>query len=131
MVVKSGIMAIRVDEKSFLSTILGFTPGWDDKHYNYFISEKFVNLSNTDKTQLKCDVIDGSVVNGFRQPILYKFVSDKKPGYKVFSEPETKHYKEINKSVLNRRTFYVENDSNEEINFNGETLTFILQVINF
>ena len=49
---------------------------------------------------MKCDVIDGSVVNGLRQPILYSFAFDKKLGYKVFSEPETIHYKKINKSVL-------------------------------
>ena len=104
LVVRSGIIAIRVDEKSFLSTILGFTPGWDDKHYNDYISENIVNLSNTNKIRLKCDVIDGSVVNGFRQPILYSFVSDKKPGYKVFSEPETINCKKIKKSVLNRIT---------------------------
>ena len=34
LVVRSGIIAIRFDEKSFFSTILGFTPGWDYKHYN-------------------------------------------------------------------------------------------------
>ena len=32
LVVRSGIIAIRFDEKSFFSTILGFTPGWDYKH---------------------------------------------------------------------------------------------------
>ena len=78
---------------------------------------------------MKCDVIDGSVVNGYRQPILYSFVVDKLPVYKVFSEPETIHYKKINKSVLNTITFYLENDNNEEVNFNGETLNFTLQMI--
>ena len=34
LVVNSGIIAIRFDEKSFFSTILGFTAGWDYKHYN-------------------------------------------------------------------------------------------------
>ena len=29
LVVRDGIIAIRFDEKSFFSTILGFTPGWD------------------------------------------------------------------------------------------------------
>ena len=32
LVVQSGIIAIRFDEKSFFSTILGFTSGWDYKH---------------------------------------------------------------------------------------------------
>ena len=129
LVVQSGIIAVRFDEKSFFSTILGFTAGWDYKHYNTYISQKIVSLSNTNKIHLKCDVIDGSVVNGLRQPILYSFVLDKLPGYKVFSEPETIHSKKINKSVLNTITFYLEDNNNKEINFNGETLTFTLQMI--
>ena len=78
---------------------------------------------------MKRDAVDGSVVDGVRQPILYSFVLDKPSGYKVFCEPETIHYKKINKSVLNTITFYLEDDNNEEVNFNGETLTFTLQMI--
>ena len=91
--VKAAIIAIRFDEKSFFSTILGFTPGWDYKHYNKYVSQKIVNLTNTNKIHLKYDAIRGSVVDGLRQPILYSFVLEKLPGYKVISEPETIHYK--------------------------------------
>ena len=35
----------------------------------------------------------------------------------------------MNKSVLNTLTFYLEGDNNEEVNFNGETLNFFLQMI--
>ena len=129
MVVNSGIIAIRFNENSFFSTIFGFTAGWDYKHYNQYLSQKIVNLSNTNKIHLKCDATDGSVVDGVRQPILYSFVLDKPSGYKVFSEPESIHYKKIKKSVLNTITFYLEDDNNKEVDFNGETLTFILQMI--
>ena len=129
LVVRDGIIAIRFDEKSFFSTILGFTSGWGYKHYNKYTSQKVVNLGSINKIHLNCDCIDGSVVNGLRQPILYSFVLDKLPGYKVFSEPETIHYKKINKSVLNTITFYLEDDNNKEVDFNGETLTFTLQMI--
>ena len=129
LVVRDGIIAIRFDEKSFFSTILCFISGWDYKHYNRYISQKNVNLSSTNKIHLKCDAIDGSLVNGIRQPILYGFALDKPSGYKVFSEPETIHYKKINKSVLNTKTFYLEDDNNNEVDFNGETLTFTLQMI--
>ena len=78
---------------------------------------------------MKCDCIDGSVVHGARQPILFSFVLDKPAGYKVFCEPETIHYKKINKSVLNTIMFYLEDDNNKEVNFNGETLTFTLEMI--
>ena len=82
-----------------------------------------------DKIDLKCDVIDGSVLNGVRQPILYSFVLDKPSGYKVFCLPETIHYKEINKSVLNTIIFHLEDDHHEEVVFNGETLTLTIQMI--
>ena len=106
LVVGSGIIAIRFDGKSFFSTILGFTAGWDYKHYNQYLSQKIVNLSSTNKIHLKCDVIDGSVVDGVRQPILYSFVLDKSSGYKVFCEPETIHYKKINESILITLVFF-------------------------
>ena len=129
LIVNSGSIAIKFDEKSFFSTILGFTAVWDYKHYNQYLSQKTVNLSNTNKIHLKCDAIDGSVVNGIRQPILFSFVLDKPSGYKVSCEPETFHYKKINNSVLNTITFYLEDENNEVVNFNGETLTFTLQMI--
>ena len=129
LVVRTGIIAIKFDEKSFFSTILGFTPGWDYKHYSKYTSQKLVNLGSTKKIHLKCDCIDGSVVNGLRQPILFSFILDKPSGYKVFCEPETIHYKKINKSVLNTITFYLEDYNNEIVDFNGETQTFTLQMI--
>ena len=104
--VRSGIVAIRFDEKSFFCNVLDLTSGWDYEHYNKYISQKILNLGSTNKIHLKCDVIDGSVVNGLRQPILFSFVLVKKPGYKVLSEPETKHYNKMNKSVLNIITFF-------------------------
>ena len=78
---------------------------------------------------MKCDCIDGSIQDGVRQPILFSFVLDKPAGYKVICEPKTILYKKINKSVFNTITFYLEDDNNDEINFNKETLTFTLQMI--
>ena len=129
LVVKSGIMTIRFDEKSFLSTILDFTTGWDYKHFNKYISQKIVNLSSTNKIHLKCDVKDGSIQDGIRQPILFSFVPDKPSGYTMFCDPETIHYKKINKSVLNTITFCLEDNNHQEVDFNKETLTFTIQMI--
>ena len=98
LVVRSGIIAIRFDEKSFFSTILGFTAGWDYKHYKQYLSQKIVKLSTTNKIHLKCDCIDGSIQDGVRQPFLFSFVLDKPAGYKVFYEPETIHFKK-NKQI--------------------------------
>ena len=80
LVVRPGIKAIRFDDFSIFSTILVFQPHWDYKHINKYISQKIANLSSTNEIHLKCDVIDGSVVNGIQKPILFSFVLDKPPG---------------------------------------------------
>ena len=90
LVVRYGNIAVRFDEKSFFNTVLCFTPGWDYKQYNKDTSQKNLNLGSTNKIHLKCDCIDGSVVDGVRQSIFYSFVLDKKPGYKYF--PNQKQY---------------------------------------
>ena len=92
-----------------------------------YTSDKFLNLSTTNKIHLKYDVIEESVLNGVRQPILHSFLFDKLPGYKVFSEPETIHYKKKKQICFEYDIiFFVEDDNNEEVNFNGETLTFYI-----
>ena len=47
----------------------------------------------------------------------------------MFCEPETTHYKRIQISVLNTKTFYSEGYNHEEVNLNGESLTFTVQII--
>ena len=135
---KFALGQLRFDEQSFFHTLLGFSPYWDYKPSNsnhvlipgVYPSDKIIlNLNTIDKIHLKCDCIDGSIQNGVRQPILFSFVLDKPAGYKVFCEPETIHYKKINKSVLTTITFSLEDDNNNEVNLNGETLTFTLQTI--
>ena len=72
---------LRFDEKSFLYTLLGFAPYWDYKPTNaihadfpgVYTNDKILNLNTINKIHLKCDVIDGSLVNGLRQPILFSF----------------------------------------------------------
>ena len=85
LVANSGIIALKFDEQSFFSTVVGFTSGWDYKHYIKYTSQKFVNLGNTIKIHLKSVVIDGSVIDGLRQPVLYSFVSDNYPDTKCFA----------------------------------------------
>ena len=80
---------------------MGFTPYWDYKPNNaihadspgVYTSGKILNLNTIDKIHLKWDVIDDSVVNGIRDPLLFRFVLDKPAGDNVFCEPETIHYK--------------------------------------
>ena len=78
---------------------------------------------------MNCDSIDGYILDGVRQPILYSYILNKPTGCLIVVEPETVHYKEINKSVLKTITFYLEDNNHEEFDFNAETLKFTLQMI--
>ena len=86
---------------------MGFTPYWDYKSTNaihanspgVYTSDKVLSLSTIKEILLKYDVFDGSLVNGIRQPILFSFILNKPAGLKILCEPETIHYKKMNKSV--------------------------------
>ena len=58
---------LKSNERSFLNTLLGFTIteyaiGSEER-------EKLVKISGIDKNLIECHCINGSNVNGFRQPI--------------------------------------------------------------
>ena len=119
------------------STFLGFTPYWDSKPTNAFhshspgvyTSDKILISTTINKNHLKTNIFDGSIVDGLRQPLFFSFVLDKPNGYKIFCEPKKIQFNKMNESVLNSITFYLEDDNHEEVDFNGETLTFTIQKI--
>ena len=126
-------------EKSFFYTILGFTQSHQgplndiDGFYQIlpgsYKSNKPINITGKDKIHLKCDCIQGSIVNGIREPILYSFALSSPPGHKIYKAPRVKLFKKINKSVLSHITFYFEDDDYRPIDFNNETVSFTCQLI--
>ena len=126
-------------EKSFFYTILGFTrtrsyPFDDIDGFYQLIAgshqgDKPINIMGIDKVHLKCDCIQGSIVNGVREPILYSFALSSPPRHKIYKEPRIKLFKKVNKSVLSHINFYIEDDDYKPIDFNGETISFTCQLI--
>ena len=125
--------------KSFFYTILGFTqshqgPLNDIEGFYQILpgsykSDKPNNITGIDKVHLKCNVVDGSIVNGIREPISYSFALDQPPGHKIYKEPKVKLFKKINKSILSHITFYFEDDDYKPVDFNGETISITCQLI--
>ena len=70
-------------EKSFFYTTLGFTrspyysrddiDGFYQLIAGSYKSDRPINVTGIDKILLKCNSIQGSIVNGIREPILYSF----------------------------------------------------------
>ena len=92
-------------------------------------SDKPINITGIDKIHLKCDCIDGSIVNGTREPILYSFALSSPPGHKIYKEPRVKLFKKVNESVLSHISFYLEDDDYQPIDFNNEFVAFTCQLI--
>ena len=126
-------------EKSFFHTFLGFNrsrsyPLDDIKGFYQLIaglykSDRPINITGIEKIHLKCDCNNGSIVNGFREPILYSFALSSPPGHKIYKEPRIKLFKMVNKSVLFHITFYLEDDDYKPLDFNNETVSFTCQLI--
>ena len=72
-----------VTKKSIFYTILGFTKSYQGPLNDIeglcqillgsYKSDKPTNITGIDKNHLKFDCIQGSIVNGIREPILYSF----------------------------------------------------------
>ena len=122
-------------EKSFFYTILGFTQfrsyplddieGFYQLIPGFYKSDTPINITGIDKVHLKADCIQGSIINGIREPILYS----SPPGYKIYKEPRIKLFKKVNKSVLSHITFYIEDDDHKPVDFHNETISFTCQLI--
>ena len=94
--VKSNIKIIQTlifTGKSLFYSILGFIlshfyPLDDVDGFYYMFArphkrEKPINITGVDKVLLKCDCINGSIINGIRQPSLYSFALSSPPGHKI------------------------------------------------
>ena len=137
---KIDIQADTISMKSVLTTsnpihfnsrlyiLLGFT----NKDYQAGThTSKPVMITTTDKVNLKCDCVDGLIVNGIREQMLFSFNLSTPPGYKVLKEPTTVLYKKINKTSLGTIQFFLEDSNHDRVHFNGETLIFTNQIIKF
>ena len=67
------------------SSFLSGTPrGYFQKIPRIYKSEEPNKKTGTDKVRLKCNCVNGSFVNGVREPILFIFDLGKPPGHEIY-----------------------------------------------
>ena len=125
--------------KSFFNEKLGFVRPLcfllDDieRFYQLIVgsykSDKHINIAGIEKIHLKCDCINASIVNGIRESVLNSFAFDQPTKRKKYKEPRMKFFRKLNKSVLSRITFYLEDDDHKPVHFHKETVSFTSQLI--
>ena len=71
-----------------LNSELTFLLGFTNKEYpeGTHKSDKPVMITTTDKVHLKCDCVEGSIVNGIREHNLFSFILSAPPGYKIITD---------------------------------------------
>ena len=89
-------------------------------------SDRPINTTGNDKVHLKSDCVNGGIVNGVRKPILYSFAVSSPPGRKIHKKPSIELFKKVNYSVLSPITIYLEDDDHKPVDFNGETISFLV-----
>ena len=129
---------IFTNKSFFFYTILGLTQSHSyplDDIYDFYQliavsykSDKAINVKRIDKDHLKCDCIQGSIMNGTRERILYSFPPDQPPGLKIHEKPRIKLFKKINKRVLSHITFFLVDDHYKPVDFINETVSFTCQL---
>ena len=91
---------IKFIKKFFCYTFIGFSQshsgeigdigGFVQLLPGTYKSDKPVHITGIIKIYLKCECIQGSIVNGTSEPILYIFAFSSPPCYKSFREPRIK-----------------------------------------
>ena len=81
----------------FSTTLLRINPEWDYIFSITYTSNKVKNVSTFDGNELNCDCIEGTMVDGVRESVLFPIALDKSPGFKVLCLPAALHYQKIKK----------------------------------
>ena len=105
-----------IRNNSELNKVLGFT--LTDYPSETHTSEKPVMISPSDRIHLKCDCVDGSIVNCICEQILFSFNLSAPPGYIIIKERTTVFYKKINKTRLDTIQFFLEDSNHNRYDFN-------------
>ena len=88
-----------------------------------------ISIIGIDKVHLKCECINGSIVNVIRETFLHNFALDKPPGHKICKEPRFQIFRRLNIYVLSHITFYLEDEDHRRVDFNGERIPFTCQLL--
>ena len=92
-------------------------------------SDRPINITVIGKVHLRTDCVQGYIVNGVREPILYSFALSSRPGHKILTEPGIKLFKKITKTVLSDITIYLEDNDHKPVDFNTDSILLTCQLI--
>ena len=108
------------------SMLLGFR-GMSTPFFK-FISTNKVNINNINVIRVKCNIANGSYINGNKSHTIHSFYPDTPPGYKIIEVPRNIIYFPVNKRTLDVVSITFADQHDKPIDFNNEETTITCHI---
>lgn len=113
------------DKNDSIGKILGF--GMETIKANINRESQYpVNILSTTIIRIECDVVSGSFVNGKASHIIYEFVPNVAPGYRIIEVPKNLIYFPVNQNAISAINIRLLDADNRQINLRGEEVQLYL-----
>ena len=93
-----------------------------------FQSVNKININNINVIRVKCNIANGSYLNGDKSHTIHSFYPEAPPGYKIIEVPRNIIYFPVNKRSLDVVSITFADQHDEPIDFNGEETTITCHI---
>lgn len=116
---------VHFDKKDSLGKILGF--GVEVVKANINTESQYpVSILATTIVRIECDIVSGSYVNGRASHMIYEFVPNVPPGYRIIEIPKNLIYFPVNHNSISSINIKLLDANNKEVNLRGEEVQLYL-----
>ena len=108
--------------------LLGFNKTTIFEEHN--LSPNLVDILSFDNIFLECNIAQGMIFRGKGSGIIHNFTMDVDPGYKYIKKFQggVQWYMMQSKDIIPSICFKLENENNQLVSFNGQSITFRLSI---
>lgn len=93
-----------------------------------FTSTNKININNINVIRVKCNIANGSYLNGEKSHTIHSFYPEAPPGYKIVEVPRNIIYFPVNKRSLDVVSITFADQHDRSIDFNGEETTITCHI---
>lgn len=118
---------IHFEKEESFGSLFGF--GKETLKANIIHESRFpVSILSTTIVRIECDIASGSFVNGIPSHIIYEFVPNVPPGYRIIEIPKNLIYFPINQNTISEINIRLLDSKNNLVNLRGEEIQLYLHL---
>jgi hypothetical protein len=93
-----------------------------------YISENIINIISVNSILVHLNIINGSFVDGQREPVIYNFYPKVSPGYKINETPTCPIYLPVSIKTIKDLKITITDQNGKHLNLRDETITITLNI---